>query len=96
MAELHPPFPCPRVQLWLLADWVVSEGGRTVRRPLAAELVRLVDAVISSEWSREWLCWASLSSERRATVAMMLGAESLLVWPTGVGITPAHPTPAHP
>ncbi|GAB4814519.1 hypothetical protein N2152v2_001565 [Parachlorella kessleri] len=35
-------------QLWLLAEWVVSEGGRTVRRPLASELVRLVDAVISS------------------------------------------------
>ena len=27
----------------------MSEGGRSVRKPLAAELVRLVDAVISSE-----------------------------------------------
>ena len=34
-------------QLWLLAEWVASEGGRSVRRPLAAELVRLVDAVIT-------------------------------------------------
>jgi hypothetical protein len=31
-------------QLWLLADWVCSEGGRPLRGPLAAELVRLVDA----------------------------------------------------
>lgn len=35
-------------QLWLLAEWVCSEGGRSVRPPLAAELVRLVDAVVAS------------------------------------------------
>ncbi|PSC69892.1 putative aarF domain-containing kinase chloroplastic [Micractinium conductrix] len=34
-------------QLWLLAEWVCSEGGRPVRKPLAGELVRLVDATIS-------------------------------------------------
>lgn len=38
---------CP-LQLWLLAEWVCSEGGRPVRKPLAAELVRLVDALITS------------------------------------------------
>ncbi|KAL4522850.1 hypothetical protein Ndes2526A_g07583 [Nannochloris sp. 'desiccata'] len=32
-------------QLWLLAEWVCSEGGRPVRKPLAMELVRLIDAV---------------------------------------------------
>jgi hypothetical protein len=36
------------LQLWLLAEWVCSEGGRPVRKPLAAELVRLVDALITS------------------------------------------------
>lgn len=35
------------MQLWLLAEWVCSEGGRPVRKPLAGELVRLVDATIS-------------------------------------------------
>ncbi|KAL4858875.1 Protein ACTIVITY OF BC1 COMPLEX KINASE 3 [Chlorella vulgaris] len=35
-------------QLWLLAEWVCSEGGRPVRKPLAAELVRLIDALITS------------------------------------------------
>jgi aarF domain-containing kinase len=32
-------------QLWLLAEWMCSEGGRPVRKPLAMELVRLIDAV---------------------------------------------------
>ena len=32
-------------QLWLLAEWVCSEGGRPVRKPLAMELVRVIDAV---------------------------------------------------
>lgn len=32
-------------QLWLLAEWICSEGGRPVRRPLAKEFVRLIDAV---------------------------------------------------
>jgi predicted unusual protein kinase regulating ubiquinone biosynthesis (AarF/ABC1/UbiB family) len=32
-------------QLWLLAEWVCSEGGRPVRKPLAMEIVRLIDAV---------------------------------------------------
>ncbi len=27
-------------QLWLLADWVCSEGGRPLRKPVVAELVR--------------------------------------------------------
>lgn len=31
-------------QVWQLAEWVCSEGGRPVRGPLAAEVVRLVDA----------------------------------------------------
>ena len=35
------------MQLWLLAEWVCSEGGRPVRKPLAKELVRLVDATIT-------------------------------------------------
>jgi hypothetical protein len=35
------------LQLWLLAEWVCSEGGRPVRKPLAKELVRLVDATIT-------------------------------------------------
>lgn len=34
-------------QLWLLAEWVCSEGGRPVRKPLAGELVRLIDATIT-------------------------------------------------
>jgi aarF domain-containing kinase len=34
-------------QLWLLAEWVCSEGGKPLRGPLAAELVRLADAVIT-------------------------------------------------
>jgi len=41
-------------QLWLLADWVCSEGGRPVRRPLASELVRLVDS-IAAQTTREAL-----------------------------------------
>lgn len=35
-------------QLWLLAEWVCSEGGKPLRGPLATELVRLADAVITS------------------------------------------------
>ncbi|PRW44567.1 putative aarF domain-containing kinase chloroplastic [Chlorella sorokiniana] len=40
-------------QLWLLAEWVCSEGGRPVRRPLAAELCRLVDATITDTVRRQ-------------------------------------------
>lgn len=31
-------------QVWQLAEWVCSEGGRPVRGPLATEVVRLIDA----------------------------------------------------
>lgn len=34
-------------QLWLLAEWLCSESGRPVRKPLAGEVVRLVDASIA-------------------------------------------------
>ena len=43
-----PPRPLPLPQLWLLAEWVCSEVGRPVRKPLGSELVRLVDASITS------------------------------------------------
>lgn len=35
-------------QLWMLAEWVLSDAGRPLRRPLARELIRLVDAVAAS------------------------------------------------
>lgn len=41
-------------QLWLLAEWICSESGRPVRKPLALELVRLVDA-IAAQATREQL-----------------------------------------
>ncbi|KAK9835785.1 hypothetical protein WJX74_007919 [Apatococcus lobatus] len=31
-------------QLWLLLDWLVSDQGRSIRGPLASDLVRLLDA----------------------------------------------------
>ncbi len=67
----------PRLQLWLLAEWVVSEGGRTVRRPLAQELVRLVDAVISSESSSScplvsWQSWGRAFSHSRGVVQFVV------------------------
>jgi len=34
-------------QIWTLAEWVLSDGGRPVRKPLANEIVRLVDSYIS-------------------------------------------------
>lgn len=34
-------------QLWLLADWLVGESGRTVRKPLCHELVRLLDTLVA-------------------------------------------------
>ena len=40
-------------QLWLRAGWVLSEGGRPLRRPLATELCRLLDAVITGEGRSE-------------------------------------------
>lgn len=35
-------------QMWTLAEWVFSDGGRPVRKPLAREIVRLVDAYMSN------------------------------------------------
>lgn len=40
-------------QLWLLAEWVCSEGGAPVRKPLGKELVRLVDATITHSVRRQ-------------------------------------------
>ncbi|KAL0045149.1 hypothetical protein WJX82_010101 [Trebouxia sp. C0006] len=34
-------------QLWLLADWIVGESGKTVRKPLCHELVRLLDTLVA-------------------------------------------------
>lgn len=33
--------------LWLLAEWVVSEAGAGVRKPVIAEAVRMLDALIA-------------------------------------------------
>lgn len=46
--QLRCPCPPSPAQLWLLAEWVCSEGGRPVRKPLAGELVRLIDATITA------------------------------------------------
>lgn len=35
-------------QMWTLAEWVLSDAGRPVRKPLAREIVRLIDAYISN------------------------------------------------
>lgn len=35
-------------QIWTLAEWVCSEGGRPIRKPLASEVVRLVDSSITN------------------------------------------------
>jgi len=34
--------------VWTLVEWVFSDGGRPVRKPLAREMVRIVDAYISN------------------------------------------------
>lgn len=34
-------------QLWLLAEWVLSDKGRAVRLPLAREFVRLLDVAVA-------------------------------------------------
>lgn len=52
-------------QLWLLAGWICSDGGRPVRRPLAAELVRLVDA-IAAQATRDAVLRASGGNEELA------------------------------
>ena len=36
-------------QLWLLAEWVVSDAGATIRKPLANEFVRLVDSTVAGD-----------------------------------------------
>ena len=39
-------------QIWTLAEWICSESGKPVRKPLAREIVRLVDSFIT-ERARE-------------------------------------------
>lgn len=36
--------------LWLLAEWVVSEAGVGVRKPVIAEAVRMLDALVAGEY----------------------------------------------
>ena len=36
-------------ELWLLAEWVISDAGAGVRGPLIAEAVRLIDALMTGE-----------------------------------------------
>lgn len=38
--------------LWLLAEWVVSEAGAGVRKPVIAEAVRMLDALIAEQVRR--------------------------------------------
>ena len=48
-------------QLWLLAEWVLSDAGQAVRRPLAREFVRLLDVAVAG--GAPWLtaCAVQLS-----------------------------------
>lgn len=34
-------------QLWMVADWILGEPGSGIRKPLAAEIARLVDSAVA-------------------------------------------------
>ena len=38
-----------------IADWLVGESGRTIRKPLCHELVKLLDALVAGECPRRAL-----------------------------------------
>ena len=40
-------------QLWLLAEWVFGDGDNRVRKPLAREAVRVLDALIADAWRQQ-------------------------------------------
>lgn len=84
----------------------MSEGGRTVRRPLAQELTRLVDAVISSEWlctsdhtEHALLCAEPRGGALHAALALCVPVWLCSTWgrhlyclpPPTAGLRPTHP-----
>eukprot|EP00887_Chlorella_sp_A99_P005015 scaffold4.g5015.t1 len=92
------------VQLWLLAEWVCSEGGRAVRGPLAAELVRLVDALIASSAREQLAARAAPFGGAELAARLVPAAQDekesraravlLWRWLSGGGALPLPPLPA--
>lgn len=44
-------------QLWLLAEWVLSDQGYAVRTPLAREFVRLLDVAVAGDIFSAAIAW---------------------------------------
>ncbi len=45
---------CPQqILLCWHADWIVGESGKTVRKPLCHELVRLLDALVAGNFQNQ-------------------------------------------
>jgi hypothetical protein len=43
-------------QLWVLADWLVSDAGKGIRRPVVREVARLLDAYVAGIHLRSLYC----------------------------------------
>ena len=57
-------------QLWLLAEWVLSDAGRAVRGPLAREFVRLLDVAVAGRCA--CICGRSRLSRRPVLPVIMM------------------------
>ena len=58
-----------RSQLWRVADWIFGDPGAGVRKPVAAELARLIDSAVAGllAWPLPWLACISLGSSSQAS-----------------------------
>ena len=82
-------------QLWLLVDWIFSDAGRPLRRPLAKELVRLIDSIAAIS-TRNALKETLGSTERATRIVPIVPEEGrnrrraqiLWSWLSGSSILP--------
>ena len=56
MAESSKSVGYDRSQLWRVADWIFGDPGAGVRKPVAAELARLIDSAVAGvlAWLLPW------------------------------------------
>lgn len=58
------------MRLCCIAEWLVGESGRTIRKPLCHELVKLLDALVAGEHSRKRSLHQTFSSSQCCKVSM--------------------------
>ena len=63
-----------RSQLWRVADWIFGDPGAGVRKPVAAELARLIDSAVAgvlASLPTEWPAQALQAHCKQVTIQLL-------------------------